>query len=200
MQTPLTSSSILSNKTTTQSTTISLPYSTSSFKEKYHQLHAHSSKTLTFFACTKTKMTYRNSDPSDTNCNLTNPCISHCNHIKRLIHYNYACRIDGGMDFIIKAMQLSFKCHIIIRQQILELLTCAAVFIDLTNMFNLVSWEELFDIIDTHFPKLTLLTTLSYKTPADVHFKWNTSSWISIAMKEGVNLGCHSHLSSLILS
>ena len=86
------------------------------------------------------------------------------------------------MDFIIKAMQLSIEHHIINGQ--------AAVFVDLTNIFNLVSREELFEIIDTHFPELTPLTTLIYEAPADVHFKWKTSSWKSIAMQEGVNQGC----------
>jgi hypothetical protein len=86
-------------------------------------------------------------------------------------------------------MHLSIECHIILRQQNLELSTLAAVFINLTNMFNLVSWEELFNIINTNFPKLTPLTTLIYKTLADVHFKWNTSHWKSIAMNKGVNQG-----------
>jgi len=94
------------------------------------------------------------------------------------------------MDFIIKAMQLSIERHIINRQKESKLPTRAAVFVDLTNMFNLVSREELFDIIDTHFPELTPLTTLIYEAPADVHFKWKTSSWKSIAMQEGVNQGC----------
>ncbi len=52
-----------------------------------------------------------------------------------LIPYNYAVGINGGMDFIFKAMNLSIKHHIIIRQQNSELPTHAGVFIDLTNMF-----------------------------------------------------------------
>jgi hypothetical protein len=107
-----------------------------------------------------------------------------------LLPYNYAVGVDGGMDFIIKAMQLSIEHNIINRQQENKLPTRAALFMDLTNMFNQVSREELFDIIQTDFPELIPITNLIYDTPASVHYKWKTHKWNIISMKEGVNQGC----------
>ena len=107
-----------------------------------------------------------------------------------LLPFNYAVGVNDGMDFIIKAMQLSIERNIIIPQSNDLLPTRAALFIDLTNMFNNVSREELFDIINTHFPELTALTTLIYNVPATVHFKYNNTSWKNISMQEGVNQGC----------
>lgn len=121
---------------------------------------------------------------------------------EHLLPYNYAVGIDGGMDFIIKGMQLSIEKFIINPQKSSSTPSRAAVFIDLTNMFNLVSRQELFDIIHTHFPELAPLTTLIYEQPADVHFKWNTDDWRTIAMREGVNQGCplSSTFASLVLN
>jgi hypothetical protein len=57
-------------------------------------------------------------------------------------------------------------------------------------MFNAVSREELFDIINKDFPELSGLTHLLYADSRDVFFKWNQVSWKSLQMKEGVNQGC----------
>jgi hypothetical protein len=83
------------------------------------------------------------------------------------------------MDFIIKSMQLSIKKIIIARQQRKDLPSRAAIFVDLTNMFNAVSRKELFDIINKDFPELSGLTHLLYADSGDVFFKWNQVSWIS---------------------
>jgi hypothetical protein len=107
-----------------------------------------------------------------------------------LLPYNYAVGVNGGMDFIIKSMQLSIERHIITPQNNLQLPTRAALFMDLTNMFNQVSREELFDIIQTSFPELIPLTNLIYDTPASVHYKWKMNKWKTISMTEGVNQGC----------
>jgi hypothetical protein len=56
-----------------------------------------------------------------------------------ILPYNYAVGIDGGMDFIIKSMQLSIEHHIITPQSNNTLPTRSALFMDLKNMFNLVS-------------------------------------------------------------
>ena len=119
-----------------------------------------------------------------------------------LLPHNYAVGVNGGMDFIIKAMQLSIEHSIITPQDNDQLPTRAALFIDLTNMFNQVSREELFNIIHTHFPELTPLTTLIYDSPSHVHYKWNSTSWKSLPMQEGVNQGCplSSTFAALILN
>jgi hypothetical protein len=94
------------------------------------------------------------------------------------------------MDFIVKSMQLSIKKFIIARQQRNNLPSCAAIFVDLTNMFNAVSCIELFDIINKDFPELSGLTHQLYADSGDVFFKWNQVSWKSLQMKEGINQGC----------
>jgi hypothetical protein len=87
-------------------------------------------------------------------------------------------------------MQLSIKKFIIARQQRNNLPSRAAIFVDLTNMFNAVSREELFDIINKDFQELSGLTHLLYADSGDVFFKWNQVSWKSLQMKEGVNQEC----------
>jgi hypothetical protein len=94
------------------------------------------------------------------------------------------------MDFIIKSMQLSINKFIIARQQRNNLPSGAAIFVDLTNIFNAISREELFDIINKDFPKLSGLMHLLYVDSRDVFFKWNQVSWKSLQMKESVNQGC----------
>jgi len=89
--------------------------------------------------------------------------------------------------FHLKSMQLSIKKFIVSPQLIEESPSRAAIFVDLTNMFNAVSREELFDIINTDFPELSPLTHLLYSKHGDVFFKWNQDSWRSLQMKEGVN-------------
>jgi hypothetical protein len=77
-----------------------------------------------------------------------------------LLPYNFAVGVPNGMDFTIKCMQLSFKKIIIAREQRNKLPSRAAIFVNLTNMFNAVSCEELFDIINKDFPELSGLTHL----------------------------------------
>jgi hypothetical protein len=66
-----------------------------------------------------------------------------------LLPYNYAVGIPNGMDFIIKSMQLSIEKFIDTPQQQQLTPSRAAIFVDLSNMFNSVSRAELFDIIAT---------------------------------------------------
>jgi hypothetical protein len=94
------------------------------------------------------------------------------------------------MDFIIKSMQLSIKKIIIARQQRNDLPSRAAIFVDLTNMFNAVSRKKLFDIINKDFPELSGLKHLLYIVSGDVFFKWSQVSWKLLQMKEGINQGC----------
>jgi hypothetical protein len=64
-----------------------------------------------------------------------------------LLPFNFAVGVPNGMDFIVKSMQLSIDRFIKTKQSLNSLPTRAAVFVDLTNMFNSVSRDELFDII-----------------------------------------------------
>jgi hypothetical protein len=94
------------------------------------------------------------------------------------------------MDFIVKSMQLSIEKFIKSKQDANTLPTRAAVFIDLTNMFNSVSRDELFDIIRSDFPELTNLTELLYNKHGNVYYKWKNVKWKTLFMEEGVNQGC----------
>ncbi len=87
-------------------------------------------------------------------------------------------------------MQLSIKKVIIARQQRNNLPSHAAIFFNLTNMFNAVSCKGLFDIINKDFLELSELTHLVYADSRDVFFKWYQVSWKLLQMKEGVNQGC----------
>ena len=107
-----------------------------------------------------------------------------------LLPYNFAVGIPNGMDFIIKSMQLSIERFIDQPQQNNTNPTRAAIFVDLTNMFNSVSRAELFDIIATDFPELYHLTSLLYEEHGTVHYKWNQTDWRQLQMKDGVNQGC----------
>jgi hypothetical protein len=107
-----------------------------------------------------------------------------------LLPYNFAVGVPNGMDFIIKSMQLSIEKFIVSPQSNEDSPSRAAIFVDLTNMFNAVSRDELFDIINQDFPELSALTSLLYSEHGDVFFKWNQDSWRTLQMKEGVNQGC----------
>ena len=112
---------------------------------------------------------------------------------QKLLPINYAIGIDGGMDFVIKTMQLSIEKYIQEPQEDEanpKLPTRAAVFVDLTNMFNNISRKELLDIVQECFPELVPMARLLYGLPGSVRFRWNDGSWKSINMLEGVNQGC----------
>ena len=107
-----------------------------------------------------------------------------------LLPYNFAVGVPNGMDFIIKTMQMSIERFIDQPQQNNKHPTRAAVFVDLTNMFNSVSRHELFDIIANDFPELYNFTSLLYDTDGTVHYKWNQKEWKRLDMEDGVNQGC----------
>jgi hypothetical protein len=91
---------------------------------------------------------------------------------------------------VVKAMQLAIEKYIDNPQQSGCLPTRAAIFVDLTNQFNSVSWEESKNVIATSFPELLPLVTLFYDQPNTVHYKWNYGSWRCLLMEEGTSQGC----------
>ena len=94
----------------------------------------------------------------------------------RILPYNYAVKVDRGMDFTIKSMQLSIVKYIQIPQQEGRLLMWAVVFADISNMFSSVSCESLMGIIHLDFPELPLAHFL-YGGPGTVHHHWEDGSW-----------------------
>lgn len=107
-----------------------------------------------------------------------------------LLPYNFAVGIPNGIDFVIRSMHLSIKKFINSPQQNNISPSRAAIFVDLTNMFNSLSCTELFDIINADFPELSPLTSLFYAEEGNVLFKWKNKRWKNLHMKEGVNQGC----------
>jgi hypothetical protein len=91
---------------------------------------------------------------------------------------------------VVKAMQIAIEKYIDNPQQSGHLPTSAAIFFNLTNQFNSVSWEEFKNVIATSFPELLPLVTLFYNQPNTVHYKWNDGSWHCLLMEEGTSQGC----------
>jgi len=82
-----------------------------------------------------------------------------------LLPFNVAIGVPGGMDFAIKSMQLSIEKFIQEPQRDGHLPLRAAVFLDLVNMFNSISREEMMHFIATQYPKLLPLAQMLYSTP-----------------------------------
>ncbi|KAL7529537.1 hypothetical protein ACHAXR_009934, partial [Thalassiosira sp. AJA248-18] len=137
-----------------------------------------------------------NADSLDVYMDLVKLNIAEKRFAMTLLPFNYAVGVEGGMDFIIKSMQLSIEKFIQLPQQRQldsdqpSVPTRAAVFIDLTNMFNSVSREELLDVIRVHYPELIPLARMLYSAPGTVHHRWEDGTWRTIDMIEGVNQGC----------
>ena len=68
--------------------------------------------------------------------------------------------------------------------------TRAAVFFDLSNMFNAISPVEFLDIIATSFPELIPLIQLVYDSPGTAFYKLNIVQWTTLFMEEGSTQGC----------
>ena len=113
-----------------------------------------------------------------------NKCAHH------LLQHNYTVGIPNGMDIIIKGMQLSKEKFIDRPQKINQIPAILAIFVDLTNMFTLVSQSEMFTTIAKHFPELHAFTTLLYVEPGEVHYKWKDTTWKSLYIEEGISQGC----------
>lgn len=107
-----------------------------------------------------------------------------------LLPHNFAVGVQGGADFIIKAMQLSVEKYIINPQARGTTPTRAAVLFDLSNMFNEVSRSELLHLINDYYPELIPIAQLLYGSESTVHFRWEDGSWRTISMTDGLHQGC----------
>jgi len=107
------------------------------------------------------------------------------NHIARsyrqrfalhLLPHNFAVGVSNGQDFVIKTTQLAIDKFITGPQSDGRLPTRAVVFTDMTNMFNLISREELRDCLRSHFPELIQVADLFYQESGNVHFRHRVST------------------------
>jgi hypothetical protein len=109
---------------------------------------------------------------------------------EHLLPYNFAVGVPNGSDIIINTTHLAIEKYITNKQAAGILPTRAAPFLDLTNMFNLISRTEFFNVIATSFPELLPLVNLLYSSPGEVYYKYDDNKWRSLLMEEGSTQGC----------
>ena len=115
---------------------------------------------------------------------LLNTSSQNLRNIFYLITYNFAVGIPKGSATIINAIQFAIEKYISNNEQQGLPPTRAAVFFDLSNMFNNISCVEFLDIIAASFPELIPLIQLFYDSPGTVHYKFNIVKWTTLFMEE----------------
>ena len=105
------------------------------------------------------------------------------------------------MDFIVKTIQLQVDRFISQPQAAGHSPSRCLVSLDLRNMFNEVSRDEIRHIIQLYFPELLPLVSMLYNDPGEVWIRLADGSWATISMEEGTNQGCplSSTLAALVL-
>jgi hypothetical protein len=98
--------------------------------------------------------------------------------------------VSGGVDIIIKTVQLAVDKYIIEKEANGELPSRALVSLDIQNMFNAVSRETLCEIIAKRFPTLEPFADLIYNGKCKTFVRKEDGSWVIIKVKEGFSQGC----------
>ena len=107
-----------------------------------------------------------------------------------LLPYNFAIGVSGGCDVIIKSMQLGVDKYITERESNGDLPTRSLVSLDLINMFNAISREELREIIANDFPALESFADMLYEEDGETYVRMGDGSWAIIPVTEGFSQGC----------
>ena len=71
-----------------------------------------------------------------------------------LLRTNYAVRVPGGMEFIIKMIQLQIERYFELPQESGGIPSQAVVFADTINMFNILLRGKILEVIQTDYPQL----------------------------------------------
>ncbi|KAL7502962.1 hypothetical protein ACHAXN_001911, partial [Cyclotella atomus] len=107
-----------------------------------------------------------------------------------LLPFNYAIGVSGGVDIIVKTIQLAVDRYIIEKETNGKLPTRALVSLDIKNMFNAVSRERLREIIAERFPTLEPFTDLIYDDKGETFVRKEDGTWVIIDVTEGFSQGC----------
>ncbi|KAL7504464.1 hypothetical protein ACHAXN_002357, partial [Cyclotella atomus] len=101
-----------------------------------------------------------------------------------LLPFNYAIGVSGGVDVIVKTIQLAVDKYIIEKESNGELPTRALVSLDIKNMFNAVSRERLREIIAESFPTLEPFADLIYDGKGETFVRKEAGTWVIIDVTE----------------
>lgn len=109
---------------------------------------------------------------------------------EHLLPFNFAIGVNGGVDVIIKTVQLAVDQYIIEPEQNGDLPSRALVSLDIRNMFNAVSRERLREIISERFQTLEPYADLIYDGAGETFVRLEDGKWVIIPVNEGFSQGC----------
>ena len=109
-----------------------------------------------------------------------------------LTPYNYAIGIKGGASFIHHTISLEVGKYIKRNTTTVHHNppTRCAISLDISNMFNEISREEAMNIVNTHFPHLTNVTSLLLNDPTVCYYLNPDGTWKNFLQEEGLPQGC----------
>lgn len=107
-----------------------------------------------------------------------------------LLPFNYAIGIGGGVDVVIKTIQLAVDQYIIELEQNGGLPSRSLMSLYIRNMFNAVSCERLHELISDKFPTLKAYADLIYDRPGETFVRLQNGDWRIIAVTDGFSQGC----------
>ncbi|KAL7540969.1 hypothetical protein ACHAWF_006828 [Thalassiosira exigua] len=114
-----------------------------------------------------------------------------CSHIasacrkrfaRKLVPFNFAVGVEGGMDFMVRAAQLGVEKYITVRERDDLAPISLLLSLDLKNMFNELSRGDIFRIIRHDFLDLLPLVTLLYAKPGTVWYRMTDGEWYTQLM------------------
>jgi hypothetical protein len=109
---------------------------------------------------------------------------------EHLLPFNYAVGINGGIDLVTHTFRLGVEKYITGPENDGKLPSRALVSLDIKNMFNAISREQLIHIISHHFPELANFAELLYAEAGSTKVKMEDGTWSTIPVEEGFAQGC----------
>ena len=106
--------------------------------------------------------------------------------VEYLLPFNYAIGVGGGVNVVIKTIQLAVDQCIIEPEENGDLPSLSLVSLDIKIMFNVVSRERLREIIAEKFPTLEAYADLICDGPDETFVRLEDGEWRTIAVTEGI--------------